>query len=175
VEIHANGVCTLIYCRYVTTFPVLRARKGCAQPSSVDVEPYIRIIAHYDKQAPSDRNLKPPMPELTGLANLVDIVNCATGRSSDGTNWRKNYVLMDMKQQIHLTYREGMFPFRPVILDHRPKILTTKTVVIPGAHWNGMHGQPEYEARLHPKGMRLSGCIYNQFIRGNVWIKSLVP
>ena len=69
--------------------------------------------------------------------------------------------MKNIEKRIRLTYHEGVPPFRLVPLDRHPKTLTTKAVVILREHRNGMHGQPKYEASLQPKGVCLSGGIYN--------------
>ena len=82
--------------------------------------------------------------------------------------------MASVKNRVRLTHHEGVLPFRFVNRYHFPEVLAAKAVVILGAHWNSIHRQPEYERSLRPKGMGLSSGIYNQLIRGDIWMKPLV-
>jgi len=70
-------------------------------------------------------------------------------------------TMKDIEKPILLTYHEGMPPFRPVPFDRYPEALTAKAVIILREYRNGMHRQPKYETSLQPKGVCLSGGIYN--------------
>jgi len=90
VKIDTYGVRVLIYCWHAAKFPKLRTRKGCPQPSSIYVKPYVRIVAHSVKREPSDQkqasgNRKDtqvsPISSMLSIAPLevVPIVPTETG------------------------------------------------------------------------------------------------
>jgi hypothetical protein len=68
VEIDADGVCRLIDRRQVTTFSILRTSKSHARPSSIYMKPYIRMIAHWDKQTPLDQESATNLQDLLASA-----------------------------------------------------------------------------------------------------------
>ena len=67
-----------------------------------------------------------------------------------------------------------MLPFCPVLFYSFPEALTTKTIVILGAHRDCIHGQPEHQPSLQSKGMCLGGGIYDQLLDWNIGMKPLV-
>ena len=73
-----------------------------------------------------------------------------------------------------LTHHEWMLSILSIPLNGLAEVLTTETIVVLGAHWECINRQPEYEAGLQPKGMRLSSDIYNQLVHGNIGEKRLI-
>ena len=72
VEIDAERIYGLVYCRHTTAFSKLWARKRCACPGGIHVKPYIRIIAHLGKQTQSD--LKPVTNHLHSRVSAISSI-----------------------------------------------------------------------------------------------------